>query len=76
MGESWGDHSWGRRWGWAPKEVFALTTVIVYLILVHVRWRTRDKGLWTALLAIIGCGVMLVNWIVINFIISGLHSYA
>lgn len=76
MGAIWADHSWGRPWGWDPKEVFALNTFIVFIVLVHARLKTKDKGLWTALLAIIGCGVMLFNWIVINFVISGLHSYA
>lgn len=76
MGAIWADHSWGRPWGWDPKEVFALNTFLVFLVLVHVRLKARDKGLWTALLAITGCGVMLFNWIVINFVISGLHSYA
>jgi len=76
MGAIWADHSWGRPWGWDPKEVFALNTFVIFAILVHVRLKTRDKGLWTAILAIIGCGVMLFNWIVINFVISGLHSYA
>ncbi len=76
MGAIWADHSWGRPWGWDPKEVFALNTFIVFLVLVHIRLKVRDKGLWTALLAIVGCGVMLFNWIVINFVISGLHSYA
>ena len=76
MGAIWADHSWGRPWGWDPKEVFALNTFVIFAILVHVRLKARDKGLWTAILAVIGCGVMLFNWIVINFIISGLHSYA
>lgn len=76
MGAVWADHSWGRPWGWDPKEVFALNTFLIFLLLVHVRYKVRDKGLWTALLAVVGCGVMLFNWIVINFQISGLHSYA
>jgi len=76
MGAIWADHSWGRPWGWDPKEVFALNTFVIFAILVHVRFKARDKGLWTAILAVIGCGVMLFNWIVINFVISGLHSYA
>ncbi len=76
MGAIWADHSWGRPWGWDPKEVFALNTFVIFAILVHVRLKARDKGLWTAVLAVIGCGVMLFNWIVINFVISGLHSYA
>jgi len=76
MGAVWADHSWGRPWGWDPKEVFALNTFIVFVVLIHVRLSVWDKGLWTALLAVVGCGVMLFNWIVINFVISGLHSYA
>ena len=76
MGAIWADHSWGRPWGWDPKEVFAMNTFLIYAMLVHVRWKSADKGFWTALLAVIGCMVMLFNWIVINFTISGLHSYA
>ena len=76
MGAIWADHSWGRPWGWDPKEVFALNTFVVFAILVHVRYRSKDKGLWTAILAVVGAAVMLFNWIVINFIITGLHSYA
>jgi cytochrome c-type biogenesis protein CcsB len=76
MGAIWADHSWGRPWGWDPKEVFALCTFVIFIILVHVRIKVRDKGLWTAVLAVVGCGVMLFNWIVINFVIAGLHSYA
>jgi len=76
MGAIWADHSWGRPWGWDPKEVFALNTFLVFAILIHVRLKARDKGLWTAVLAVIGAAVMLFNWIVINFVITGLHSYA
>ncbi|MFO0874562.1 MAG: cytochrome c biogenesis protein CcsA [Phycisphaerales bacterium] len=76
MGAIWADHSWGRPWGWDPKEVFALNTFLVFAILVHVRLKVKDKGLWTAILALSGAGVMLFNWIVINFVIAGLHSYA
>ncbi len=76
MGALWADHSWGRPWGWDPKEVFALNTFVVFALLIHTRWRSKDKGMWTAVLAIIGAAVMLFNWIVINFVITGLHSYA
>ena len=76
MGAIWADHSWGRPWGWDPKEVFALNTFVIFVVLIHVRMKVKDKGLWTAILALTGCGVMLFNWIIINFTISGLHSYA
>jgi len=76
MGAIWADHSWGRPWGWDPKEVFALNTFLIFLVLIHVRLKVRDKGFWTAVLAVFGFEVMMFNWIVVNFVISGLHSYA
>jgi cytochrome c-type biogenesis protein CcsB len=76
MGAIWADHSWGRPWGWDPKEVFALNTFIVFAVLIHTRLKVRDKGLWTAVLAVFGSLVMLFNWIFINFYLVGLHSYA
>lgn len=76
MGAIWADHSWGRPWGWDPKEVFALNTFVIFLVLIHVRLKVKDKAFWTAVLAVLGFEVMMFNWIVVNFIISGLHSYA
>lgn len=76
LGAAWADVSWGRPWGWDPKEVFALNTWIIFLILVHVRLKVQDKGLWTAVLAVAGFVVMMFNWIGVNFFIVGLHSYA
>lgn len=76
LGAVWADVSWGRPWGWDPKEVFALNTWLVFLVLVHVRIKANDKALWTAVLALAGCAVMLFNWIAVNFVIVGLHSYA
>lgn len=76
MGAIWADHAWGRPWGWDPKEVFALNTFFIFLILVHIRLKVRDKAFWTAILAVLGFQVMLFNWVVVNFVITGLHSYA
>ncbi len=75
-GAIWADESWGRPWGWDPKETFALVTWIVYLIVVHVRVTTKDKAWWTAVLSIFGFIVMLINWIGVNYFLVGLHSYA
>ena len=75
-GAYWADVSWGRPWGWDPKETFALVTWIVYLIIVHVRFVTPNKAAWTAGLSIVGFFVMLFNWIGVNFFLVGLHSYA
>jgi ABC-type transport system involved in cytochrome c biogenesis permease subunit len=76
LGAIWADESWGRPWGWDPKETFALVTWMVYLIAVHVRVATVDKAWWTAVLGFAGFWVMLFNWIGVNFLLVGLHSYA
>ena len=76
FGAIWADQSWGRPWGWDPKETFALVTWMVYLIAVHVRVATVDKAWWTALLGFVGFWIMLFNWIGVNFMLVGLHSYA
>lgn len=76
LGAVWADMSWGRPWGWDPKETFALVTWIVYLIVVHVRVVTADKAWWTAVLSIVGFAIMMFNWIGVNFFLVGLHSYA
>lgn len=77
FGALWADKSWGRPWGWDPKETFALVTWLVYLILIHVRFAApATKGPATAALSVAGFAVMLFNWIGVNFLLVGLHSYA
>ena len=76
LGAVWADMSWGRPWGWDPKETFALVTWLVYLVILHVRLVTPNKAQWTAVLAIVGFAIMLFNWIGVNFFLVGLHSYA
>ncbi|MFN4244088.1 MAG: cytochrome c biogenesis protein [Tepidisphaerales bacterium] len=76
LGAVWADQSWGRPWGWDPKETFALVTWIVYLAIIHIRMGTVHKAWWTAVLSIVGFAIMLFNWIGVNFFLVGLHSYA
>lgn len=76
-GAVWADYSWGRPWGWDPKETFALVTWIVYLIIVHVRLVVpKLKAETTAWMSIAGFAVMMFNWIGVNYFLAGLHSYA
>ncbi|MGE3182277.1 MAG: cytochrome c biogenesis protein CcsA [Phycisphaerae bacterium] len=76
LGAVWADYSWGRPWGWDPKEVFAMNTWIIYAVLIHARFIVRERGIWTAWLSIAGCLMMAFNWCFVNFFIVGLHSYA
>jgi len=78
LGAYWGDFAWGRWWGWDPKETWALITCLVYIAVLHVRFVTppRSRGLVTAIICLLGCLVMLFNWIGVNFFLAGKHSYA
>ena len=49
---------------------------LVYAILIHVRFVTKKRALWTSILSVVGFAAMQFNWWVVNFYIVGLHSYA
>lgn len=78
LGAYWADFAWGRWWGWDVKETWALITALVYVVILHVRFVTppRRRGLVTAVCCIVGAGAMLFNWIVVNYLLPGLHSHA
>lgn len=76
LGAWWADHSWGRWWAFDPKETWALLTWIVYLIVIHVRFAVKNKGLVTAWLSIAGFVVMLWTYFGVNLLLPGLHAYA
>ncbi len=76
LGAWWADHSWGRWWAFDPKELWALITWIVYLIVIHMRFGVKDRGYWTAVLSVIGFIVMLWTYFGVNLLLPGLHAYA
>jgi len=78
LGAYWADFAWARWWGWDRKETWALITCLIYVVILHVRFIVplRWRGLVTSLGCVVGCGVMMFNWIVVNFYLKGLHSYA
>jgi ABC-type transport system involved in cytochrome c biogenesis permease subunit len=75
LGGIWADQSWGRFWGWDPKENGALLIVIWNAIILHVRWGDllRDRGIMN--LAIFGNIVTSFSWFGVNMLGIGLHSY-
>ena len=76
LGGIWADYSWGRFWGWDPKEVWALITLLVYLVPLHGRFAgvINSFGLVAASVACFLSVVMA--WYGVNFILGvGLHSY-
>ncbi len=75
LGGIWADQSWGRFWGWDPKENGALLIVIWNAILLHVRWAGLVKIRGLACLAIFGNIVTAWSWFGVNMLGVGLHSY-
>ncbi len=75
LGGLWADDSWGRFWGWDPKENGALMIVLWNAVVLHARWAgmIRDRGL--AVLTLIGNIVTLWSWIAVNELGVGLHTY-
>jgi len=75
LGGIWGDQSWGRFWGWDPKENGALMIVLWNAIILHARWGgfVRDRGI--AVMAVFGNVVTSLSWFGVNMLGVGLHSY-
>jgi ABC-type transport system involved in cytochrome c biogenesis permease subunit len=75
LGGIWADQSWGRFWGWDPKENGALLIVLWNAIILHARWGgyARERG--TAALAVFGNVVTSLSWFGVNMLGVGLHSY-
>ena len=74
-GAIWAERAWGRYWGWDPKEVWMFITWVLYAAFLHAYatagW--RNKASW---IAIAGYAALLFNLIGVNFVVTGLHSYA
>jgi len=77
LGGIWANESWGRYWGWDPKETWSLITIIVYTFVLHLRLIPSMKSLFsTNFGAMVGFGSVLMTYFGVNYYLSGLHSYA
>ncbi|MFN8257227.1 MAG: cytochrome c biogenesis protein CcsA [Bacteroidales bacterium] len=77
LGGVWANESWGRYWGWDPKETWALITVIVYSFIVHTRFIPALNNKFSFnLLSLLGYGSVMMTYFGVNYLLSGLHSYA
>lgn len=72
----WAQIAWTRFWGWDPKEVWALITWLFYAAFLHLRLSKGWHGEKSAWLAVIGFAIIMFNFIFVNLVIAGLHSYA
>ena len=77
LGAVWANESWGRYWGWDPKETWTLILIVIYAMLIHVRLVKK-----ISLVLVLNSGAMFAYWAVlmtyigVNFYLSGVHSYA
>lgn len=76
LGGLWADVSWGRFWGWDPKEVWALVSLLAYLVVLHGRYAGWIGNFGLAAGAVMGAAVIGMSWYGVNFLLgAGLHSY-
>ena len=77
LGAQWANESWGRYWGWDPKETWALVSIMVYAFVIHMRIVPSLRGLWSFNFAsVVAFASILMTYFGVNFYLSGLHSYA
>ena len=76
LGGVWASYSWGRFWGWDPKETWALIALLVYLAILHARFAGWIRDLGLAVGSIVGGLSVLMAWYGVNYVLgTGLHSY-
>jgi cytochrome c-type biogenesis protein CcsB len=77
LGAVWANESWGRYWGWDPKETWSLITIIVYAFVIHSRMIPGMKNIYTFnFLSLFAFSSVLMTYFGVNYYLSGLHSYA
>ncbi|MCM4162845.1 MULTISPECIES: cytochrome c biogenesis protein CcsA [unclassified Arenibacter] len=77
LGGQWANESWGRYWGWDPKETWALISIMIYAFVIHTRLIPGLRGRWLFnLLSVVAFGSIMMTYFGVNFYLVGLHSYA
>ncbi len=77
LGGVWANESWGRYWGWDPKETWALVTILVYAFVIHMRFvpLLRSNFIFNAV-SVVAYSSVIMTYFGVNYYLSGLHSYA
>ncbi|MCY2685862.1 cytochrome c biogenesis protein [Salinimicrobium sp. TH3] len=77
LGGQWANESWGRYWGWDPKETWALASIMFYGFVIHMRLVPGMRSRWLFnFMAIVAFASIMMTYFGVNFYLSGLHSYA
>jgi cytochrome c-type biogenesis protein CcsB len=75
-GAIWAEQAWSRYWGWDPKETWSFITWLGYAAYLHARATAGWRGRRAATLSLIAFGCLMIDYYVVNTVITGLHSYA
>jgi cytochrome c-type biogenesis protein CcsB len=77
LGGMWANESWGRYWGWDPKETWALISIMIYAFVIHMRLvpGLRNRLVFN-IASVLAFGSILMTYFGVNFYLAGLHSYA
>ncbi len=76
LGAVWANESWGRYWGWDPKETWALITMVVYAFILHARFLPALRSDYAfSVMSVLGLASVLMTYFGVNYYLSGLHSY-
>lgn len=77
LGGVWANESWGRYWGWDPKETWAFISIVVYVLVLHLRFIPKLNSVYVfSLASVVGFSSIIMTYFGVNFYLSGLHSYA
>jgi ABC-type transport system involved in cytochrome c biogenesis permease subunit len=77
LGGVWANESWGRYWGWDPKETWAYVAIVVYVIVLHLRLIPKlNRPYVFAVTSTLAFSTILMTYFGVNFYLSGMHSYA
>jgi len=77
LGGMWANESWGRYWGWDPKETWALISIMIYAFVIHMRLVPGLRSPWLYnFMSILAFASILMTYFGVNFYLSGLHAYA
>ncbi len=77
LGGQWANESWGRYWGWDPKETWALISIMIYAFVIHMRLVPGLRSRWFFnVMALFAYASIMMTYFGVNFYLTGLHSYA
>ena len=77
FGGIWANESWGRYWGWDPKETWSFVSIIVYALILHLRFVPKLNSVYVfSIASLVGYSSIMMTYFGVNIYLTGMHSYA